>query len=218
MIQDGSNPNWAKHLSHQKNRESKKLDIVKQKETKAMLCFASTEKFYAHKEWKLFRIQILKKFGQKCMACGKTSKEKSLHVDHIKPRSKFPDLSFDEDNMQVLCEDCNIGKSNNIKLDFKSTTRAPFTMPELAPYLPDLPDEINAVRSTAIRLKLLIEKLSQEECDTLNIFGFPKVDRKALLHKLFVLVGATHRAANLLANKDAAISFIEKERKVFESL
>ena len=33
-----------------------------------------------------------------------------LHVDHIKPRSKFPELELSLDNTQVLCADCNLGK------------------------------------------------------------------------------------------------------------
>ncbi|MCA1806720.1 MAG: HNH endonuclease [Actinobacteria bacterium] len=41
------------------------------------------------------------------MACGSTD---NIHVDHIKPRSAYPGLSFDEDNLQVLCQSCNSRK------------------------------------------------------------------------------------------------------------
>src|SRR5262249_39926358 len=30
--------------------------------------------------------------------------------DHIKPRSKFPELELELGNLQVLCADCNLGK------------------------------------------------------------------------------------------------------------
>jgi len=45
------------------------------------------------------------------MACGQAANQgKKLHVDHIKPRHLFPDLELVKSNLQVLCEDCNLGK------------------------------------------------------------------------------------------------------------
>jgi 5-methylcytosine-specific restriction endonuclease McrA len=35
-----------------------------------------------------------------------------LNVDHIKPRRRFPELSLDPDNLQVLCGNCNTGKGS----------------------------------------------------------------------------------------------------------
>ena len=40
-------------------------------------------------------------------------------VDHIKPRSRFPGLELDPDNLQILCSDCNMGKSNDDCTDFR---------------------------------------------------------------------------------------------------
>lgn len=42
-----------------------------------------------------------------------------IHVDHIKPVSLFPMLKYDMDNLQVLCELCNIGKSNTDDTDWR---------------------------------------------------------------------------------------------------
>ena len=42
-----------------------------------------------------------------------------MHVDHIKPRSTHPHLSLDESNLQVLCDDCNVGKSNRYEDDWR---------------------------------------------------------------------------------------------------
>jgi len=56
------------------------------------------------------------------MLCGK-SKHKDdaiLHVDHIKPRSKYPDLALELKNLQVLCEDCNIGKGTWDESDWRA--------------------------------------------------------------------------------------------------
>lgn len=45
--------------------------------------------------------------------------EDHIVVDHIKPASRFPDLALDLENLQVLCNDCNMGKSNDDYTDFR---------------------------------------------------------------------------------------------------
>jgi hypothetical protein len=35
-----------------------------------------------------------------------------INVDHIEPRKKRPDLALVLENLQVLCHECNHGKSN----------------------------------------------------------------------------------------------------------
>ena len=72
--------------------------------------------FYSSWEWAKARFEILKRFGAVCMCCGSTTK---IVVDHIKPRSKYPDLELDLDNLQVLCDLCNRGKSNDDETDFR---------------------------------------------------------------------------------------------------
>ena len=63
--------------------------------------------FYTSWDWKTARYKTLVKYGAKCMLCGS---EKSICVDHIKPRAKYPELELDLDNLQVLCSECNMGK------------------------------------------------------------------------------------------------------------
>lgn len=77
--------------------------------------------FYESDAWRDLRFKILRKFGMACMACGRNRKTHGviLHVDHIKPRSKYPQLELDPENLQVLCEDCNIGKSNHSEEDLR---------------------------------------------------------------------------------------------------
>lgn len=72
----------------------------------------TSREFLLSREWKEVRYKTLRKYGFSCMACGAKPPGVILHVDHIKPRSKFPQLSLDEKNLQVLCELCNQGKSN----------------------------------------------------------------------------------------------------------
>src|SRR5690606_15930335 len=57
-----------------------------------------------------------------CMLCQATGIE--LHVDHIKPRSTHPDLALDENNLQVLCKPCNLGKRNRDDADFRPSSKA----------------------------------------------------------------------------------------------
>lgn len=73
--------------------------------------------FYKTREWRELRYKVLTKYGKVCQCCGQTSGY--LHVDHIKPRSLFPTLELEENNLQVLCEACNIGKTNRDTTDWR---------------------------------------------------------------------------------------------------
>lgn len=77
--------------------------------------------FYTSDEWRQLRVRVLEKFACKCMMCGRSPKDHGIvvHVDHIKPRSKFPKLSLEISNLQLLCEDCNIGKGNKYQTDWR---------------------------------------------------------------------------------------------------
>jgi len=69
--------------------------------------------FYSSRLWKILRYQAFEKYGNKCQCCGGTPKDDlTMHVDHVKPRSTNPELELDINNLQVLCEDCNVGKLN----------------------------------------------------------------------------------------------------------
>ncbi len=62
--------------------------------------------------WRL-RFLVLKRDNFTCKACGKSpakDRDIELHVDHIIPWSKGGETVFD--NLQTLCSQCNIGKSN----------------------------------------------------------------------------------------------------------
>lgn len=64
-------------------------------------------------EWRVVRMQALKKYGPVCMCCGDSPKNGAvMNVDHIKPRKLFPELALSLDNLQILCSPCNHGKGN----------------------------------------------------------------------------------------------------------
>jgi len=73
--------------------------------------------FYETDEWKKLKKQVFKKYGCYCMKCGLKNAE--IHVDHIKPRSKRPDLELNFNNMQCLCKNCNYKKSNINEIDYR---------------------------------------------------------------------------------------------------
>lgn len=77
--------------------------------------------FYSSKEWRKIRYKVLRKYSGECMCCGRSKKLHGIviHVDHVKPRSKYPHLALDFKNLQLLCEDCNLGKSNIDETDWR---------------------------------------------------------------------------------------------------
>ncbi len=75
--------------------------------------FLASPNFLQTQEWQKLRYEILMAHGRKCMCCGITEAQGAIiQVDHIKPRSKYPELALEGANLQVLCRDCNMGKSN----------------------------------------------------------------------------------------------------------
>lgn len=99
----------AKHEQHQANRaKGKRPSTV----------------FYESRAWRNLRYRILSERGAKCECCGATAKDgKTMHVDHIKPRSVYPELALDPKNLQVLCNECNMGKSNVLEDDWRKHKR-----------------------------------------------------------------------------------------------
>jgi 5-methylcytosine-specific restriction endonuclease McrA len=76
--------------------------------------------FYDSREWQELRYRVLRKYGATCQCCGATRRDGvRIHVDHIKPRSRFPSLELDENNLQVLCEPCNMGKGAQDLTDWR---------------------------------------------------------------------------------------------------
>ncbi|QBF82578.1 HNH endonuclease [Shewanella maritima] len=76
--------------------------------------------FYQTRAWLQLREQAFVKYGNRCACCGASpSTGAIMHVDHIKPRSKYPELALELSNLQILCEQCNLGKSNISEVDWR---------------------------------------------------------------------------------------------------
>jgi len=82
---------------------------------------ADSKEFYSSREWRELRLRVFEKYECKCMMCGRSPENNGviIHVDHIKPKSKYPALALSFNNLQLLCEDCNIGKSNKFETDWR---------------------------------------------------------------------------------------------------
>lgn len=74
------------------------------KETRAL--------FYNSSEWKLKRLDILKRDNYECQWCKAEGRvtvadASSLEVDHIKELEENPNLALEDDNLRTLCKDCH---------------------------------------------------------------------------------------------------------------
>lgn len=66
--------------------------------------------FRRYWDWSSIKADVIRSWQQgdkRCNGCGTLIRGKSIHVDHIKPRSKHPHLRYLKSNLQVLCDRCN---------------------------------------------------------------------------------------------------------------
>lgn len=105
-----------KHLSKKENSARKKRLAEQAKK----LARQRNIEFYESREWRELRYRALKAYGRRCMCCGATPEGGAvMHVDHIKPRSKYPKLALVISNLQILCGACNEGKGAWDQTDFR---------------------------------------------------------------------------------------------------
>jgi len=66
-------------------------------------------------EWLALRQEVIDRDAVNgetfCVYCGKKCLGQERHIDHIKPKSKFPDLALIIENLQILCKACNFRKA-----------------------------------------------------------------------------------------------------------
>ena len=88
--------------------------------SEGVVAIALAKNFYQSHEWKAVRYQALRVYKNYCHCCGaKAGENVQLQVDHIKPRSLSPELAIDVSNLQILCSECNQGKSNLDSTDWR---------------------------------------------------------------------------------------------------
>lgn len=75
---------------------------------------ARADRFYTSWEWRNLRLAVLSEEPPVCNACGVgIADPRDLIVDHVQPRSRFPELALDRANLQILCRSCNSAKGAN---------------------------------------------------------------------------------------------------------
>lgn len=109
-----TNPQKMKLVQNLPNSNvSKKKKIYKISKSKL-------EKFYKSREWIKLSYQTKIIRGRKCECCGAEPPKVRINTDHVKPIKKYWDLRFDPNNLQILCEDCNLGKGSWDETDFRN--------------------------------------------------------------------------------------------------
>ncbi|RYX78525.1 HNH endonuclease [bacterium] len=104
-------------IAYDKGVELEPHSSRKQKQQKIIPTKDRKKELYGSWEWRTLRIKVLNEFGARCMCCGATPEHKDMNgrpvkivVDHIKSLHKHWELRLKRDNLQVLCEECNMGK------------------------------------------------------------------------------------------------------------
>ena len=67
--------------------------------------------FERSQEWRELAA-LVKREQPFCAQCGSTE---NLHADHIKPKSRFPELRLVRENIQMLCKRCNFRKGVQVR-------------------------------------------------------------------------------------------------------
>jgi 5-methylcytosine-specific restriction endonuclease McrA len=78
------------------------------------------KRFYSSFGWRKARYQFFAKQPRplRCSCCGVGSEAK-LVVDHIDPIKRSWARRFDEDNFQLMCTACNLGKASTDTTDWR---------------------------------------------------------------------------------------------------
>lgn len=76
-----------------------------------------SDRFYSSSEWIHIRDEYLKTQSNEsgyyqCSYCKEVIMNYDVTVDHVKPRSKYPELSLDFKNLAIACRPCNSSKGN----------------------------------------------------------------------------------------------------------
>ncbi len=83
----------------------------------------SADEFYRSYDWRRLRFDMLERnrarHGVLTCECCRATLARQWHVDHVRPRSSHPELALEPANLQVLCQDCNVGKGTRHPLTWR---------------------------------------------------------------------------------------------------
>lgn len=77
--------------------------------------------FYSSLAWRSLRYKFIAQSDGKCCVCGRSARVHGvvMHVDHIVPVSKDWNRRLDITNLELMCEDDNMGKGNKDSKDWR---------------------------------------------------------------------------------------------------
>ncbi|MDR3335184.1 MAG: HNH endonuclease [Treponema sp.] len=141
--------------------------------------------------------------SEKCMYCESKIEHNSFaHVEHIKPKVKYPEFEFIWDNLGYSCERCNINKGD----EYEEQT------PFINPYQDNPEDHIVFFGFFAFpkqgseRGEYTIKKLQ------LNRAGLIEA-RKERIEKIDMMIKATFRTTNALLRTQALAEIQQEAEK-----
>jgi hypothetical protein len=83
------------------------IELARERDAK----LRSSRQFYSSPEWVELRRRVINEDGVVCRLCHEPINDpENLTVDHVKPRSRHPELALDRANLRVLCRPCNSRK------------------------------------------------------------------------------------------------------------
>ena len=81
--------------------------------------FIEISQFYRSRQWRALSYAVKVERGRRCECCGATPADGAKIVtDHIKSVKLHWHLRFTRSNLQVACENCNLGKGSNRSENF----------------------------------------------------------------------------------------------------
>lgn len=88
--------------AHPTENYARGVDLAKEKEKQGKDPVQS-------QRWKLLRKSVLERDAYTCRHCGST--QGTLHIDHVKPRYIWPELTWEPSNIVTLCKPCHLKKT-----------------------------------------------------------------------------------------------------------
>lgn len=108
------------YIAYSKDGKANAYSIIPKPTTAIDLSKMPLARISPQRNFNRFRYIKLRESGGKCCLCGRSAKDGAiLSVDHIKCVAHYPELADDPDNFQVLCLDCNMGKSDIDDTDWR---------------------------------------------------------------------------------------------------
>lgn len=100
-----------KFLAEENRNESAEHENIETEDDKNELAHREKIEKKLHEIYRRSLLDLLEKFGDVCAYCG-VRIQTTAHVEHVEPKSLFPEKMFEWSNFLPACRDCNSAKRN----------------------------------------------------------------------------------------------------------